>query len=207
LAINWEKENIPAIIEAWYPGQAAGQAIADVLFGDYNPAGRLPVTFYKSVKDLPPFEEYQMKGQTYRYFKGNPLYPFGYGLSFTSFKYDNLQVAETHKVGDTVKVSVNVKNIGETAGDEVVQLYLSNLNAPVAVPLRSLKGFKRIHLLPGEGKTVEFSILPVAFSIINDKNKREVLPGQFEISVGGGQPGSKIGPPDSEILKANITLI
>jgi beta-glucosidase len=207
LAINWENKNIPAIVEAWYPGQVAGRAIADVLFGDYNPAGRLPVTFYKSVEDLPPFEEYQMSGQTYRYFKGEPLYPFGYGLSFTSFKYDNLQVAEKHKVREAVKVSVNVKNTGELAGDEVVQLYLSNLKAPVAVPIRSLKGFKRIHLLPGETKTVEFSIPPDAFSIINDKNERVILPGQFEIYVGGGQPGSKIGPPDSEILKANITLI
>jgi beta-glucosidase len=207
LAINWENKNIPAIVEAWYPGQVAGRAIADVLFGDYNPAGRLPVTFYKSVEDLPPFEEYQMSGQTYRYFKGEPLYPFGYGLSFTSFKYDNLQVAEKHKVGEAVRVSVNVKNTGEFAGDEVVQLYLSNLKAPVTVPIRSLKGFKRINLLPGETKTVEFSIPPDAFSIINDKNERVILPGQFEIYVGGGQPGSKIGPPDSEILKANITLI
>jgi len=207
LAINWENENVPAIVEAWYPGQAAGQAIADVLFGDYNPAGRLPVTFYKSVEDLPPFEEYQMSGQTYRYFKGKPLYPFGYGLSYTSFKYDNLQVAETHKVGDTVKVSVNVKNIGESAGDEVVQLYVSNLNASVAVPVRSLKGFRRIHLLPGEVKTVEFSIPPHAFSIINDKNEREVLPGQFEISVGGRQPEQKIDPAESNVLKARINLI
>jgi len=207
LAINWEKENIPAIIEAWYPGQAAGQAIADVLFGDYNPAGRLPVTFYKSVEDLPPFEEYKMSGQTYRYFKGEAPYPFGYGLSFTSFKYDNLKVAKKFKVGDAVNVSVNVKNIGELAGDEVIQLYLSNLNASVAVPIRSLKGFKRIHLLPGEVKTVEFSIPSDAFSIINDKNEREILPGQFEISVGGRQPEQKIAPAESNVLKARITLI
>jgi len=207
LAINWENGNVPAIVEVWYPGQAAGQAIADAIFGDYNPAGCLPVTFYKSVKDLPPFEEYQISRQTYRYFKGEPLYPFGYGLSFTSFRYDNLKVAETHKVGDNVKVSVNVKNIGELAGDEVVQLYLSNLNAPVSVPIRSLKGFRRIHLLPGEVKTVEFSIPTVAFSIINDKNEREVLPGQFEISVGGRQPEQKIDPAESNVLTARITLI
>jgi beta-glucosidase len=206
LAINWENENIPAIVEAWYPGQAAGRAIADVLFGDYNPAGRLPVTFYKSVEDLPPFKEYKMAGQTYRYFKGEPLYPFGYGLSYTSFKYDDLKVEKEYKIGHTVKISVNVKNTGSLAGDEVAQLYLSNINAPVPVPIRSLKGFKRIHLLPGESKTVEFSIPPDAFSIIDNENKKVVLPGQFEISVGAGQPCSKIGPPDSEILKANITL-
>jgi len=207
LAINWEKENIPAIVEAWYPGQAAGQAIADVLFGDYNPAGRLPVTFYKSVEDLPPFEEYQMSGQTYRYFKGEPLYSFGYGLSYTSFKYDNLKVAEQYKVGDVVKVSVNVKNIGELAGDEVVQVYVSSLSSTVSVPIRSLKGFRRIHLLPGGVKTVEFSIPSDAFSIINDKNEREVLPGQFEISVGGRQPEQKIDPAESNVLKARINLI
>ena len=207
LSINWEDKNIPSIIEAWYPGQAAGDAIADVIFGDYNPGGKLPVTFYKSVDQLPPFTDYSMIDRTYRYFKGEPLYPFGYGLSFTTFRYDNLKVAETHKVGDTVKVSVNVKNIGEMAGDEVVQLYLSNLNALVAVPLRCLKGFKRIHLLPGESKTVEFSIPPLAFSIINDKNKREILPGQFEISVGGRQPVQKTDPAESNVLTTKITLI
>ncbi|OHB57477.1 MAG: glucan 1,4-alpha-glucosidase [Planctomycetes bacterium RBG_13_44_8b] len=207
LATNWEKEHIPAIIEAWYPGQAAGQAIADVIFGDYNPAGRLPVTFYKSVEDLPPFKEYNISRQTYRYFKGKPLYPFGYGLSYTSFRYDNLKVAETHKIGETVRISVNVKNTGELAGDEVVQLYLSNLNAPVAVPARSLKGFRRIYLLPGEAKTVEFSIPSDAFSIINEKNEREILPGQFEISVGGRQPVQEFDPAESNVLKARITLI
>ncbi len=207
LAINWEKKHIPAIIEAWYPGQAAGQAIADVIFGDYNPAGRLPVTFYKSIKNLPAFEEYQMKGQTYRYFKGKPLYPFGYGLSYTSFKYNNLKVAEKYKVGDAVKISVDLKNIGKLAGDEVVQVYLSSLNSPVAAPIRSLKGFKRIHLLPGEVKTVEFSISPDAFSFINEKNERVILPGQFEISAGGGQPESDVGKKDSKVLKARINLL
>src|SRR4030095_10333290 len=110
--------------ETWYPGQAAGQAIADVIFGDYNPAGRLPVTFYKSVNDLPPFEDYDMKGRTYRYFKGEVLYPFGYGLSYTSFSYDHLDLASSYKMGDSVKVSVDVRNSGKVEGDEVVQLYL-----------------------------------------------------------------------------------
>ncbi len=146
LAVNWEDKNIPAIIEAWYPGQAAGKAIADVLFGDYNPGGRLPVTFYKSVKDLPSFEQYDMTNQTYRYFKGEPLYPFGYGLSYTAFQYDNFKVNEEYKIGDSVKVFVDVKNTGQVAGDEVVQFYISDLNAPVPAPIRSLKGFKRIHL-------------------------------------------------------------
>ena len=207
LAINWEEKNIPGIVEAWYPGQAAGTAIADVLFGDYNPGGRLPVTFYKSVKDLPSFEQYDMTNQTYRYFKGESLYPFGYGLSYASFKYDNLKMESKYKINDSVKLFVDIKNTGKMAGDEVVQVYISDLNAPVTVPIRSLEGFKRIHLLPGENKTVEFTILPDAFSIIDDNNKRSIIPGKFEISVGGGQPGSKGTTEGINVLKKEIQII
>ena len=202
LAINWEKEHIPAILEAWYPGQAAGTAIADVLFGDYNPAGRLPVTFYKSVDDLPSFEDYNVSGHTYRYFKKEPLYPFGYGLSYTTFGYDSLRLGDRYRTGDTLRVSVKVENTGTIAGDEVVQLYLSNLSATVPVPIRSLKGFARIHLLPGEKQRVQFTLPPDAFSIIDNDNNRKVLPGKFEISVGGGQPGAA----GSEILTTIVTL-
>jgi len=190
LAINWEKENIPAIIEAWYPGQAAGQAIADVLFGDYNPGGKLPVTFYKSENDLPAFDDYNLTKQTYRYFKGKPLYPFGYGLSYTTFVYENLKSGEKIQAGDSVKISVDVKNSGKVAGDEVVQLYVSNKSASVPVPISSLKGFRRIHLQPGEVRSIEFVIPADAFSVIDDQNKRVVLPGEFELFVGGGQPSS-----------------
>jgi beta-glucosidase len=203
LAVNWEDKNIPAIVEAWYPGQAAGQAIADVLFGDYNPAGRLPVTFYKSVNDLPKFTDYNMTTQTYRYFKGEPLYPFGYGLSYTTFDYDALQVGEQSSTTDSVEVSVKVTNTGDMDGDEVVQLYLSNRSAAVRIPIRELKAFKRIHLNKGESQTVKFVLPPNAFSLITEKNERAVVPGKFEIAVGGGQPGSK----GSESLKANLTLI
>ncbi len=206
LAINWEQENIPAIIEAWYPGQAGGQAIADIIFGDYNPGGRLPVTFYKSVKDLPPFKEYRMKNQTYRYFKGEPLYPFGYGLSYTSFKYDELKLNKEYNIGDTVNVSVTVKNVGELAGDEVVQLYLSHCDSSVHAPIRSLKGFKRIHLLPGEVKNVTFSISTDAFSIINNKNEKVALPGEYDVFAGGSQPGIKTDLSGTKILKARIKL-
>jgi beta-glucosidase len=207
LAVNWENENIPAIIEVWYPGQDGGRAVADVIFGDYNPGGRLPVTFYKSVEDLPPFDDYNMSGRTYKYFKGEPLYPFGYGLSYTSFKYDNLKVGEEYKIGDTVTVSVKVKNTGELAGDEVVQLYLSNLNQSVPVPIRTLKGFKRIHLRPGEIRTIKFSIPSDTFSIINNENEKVILPGQYLISVGGGQPESKMDSTVSNVLEARITLL
>ena len=203
LSINWENQNIPAILETWYPGQAAGQAIADVIFGDYSPAGRLPVTFYKSTSDLPPFEDYDMKGRTYRYFKGNVLYPFGYGLSYTSFAYDDLTVSPTLKTSDSVKVSVNVRNTGKMEGDDVVQLYVSSLSSTVPVPIRSLDGFKRIHLLPGEAKTVNLAIAPNAFSIIDNNNKRVIQPGKFEIAVGGGQPGT-ISEQQGKILRKII---
>lgn len=206
LAINWEKENIPAIIEAWYPGQAAGLAIADIIFGDYNPAGRLPVTFYKSTDDLPPFEDYKMDNRTYRYFTGEALYPFGYGLSYTTFVYSKLKLQKSSEPGGIIEVSVRVKNTGKVGGDEVVQLYVSDLSAPVPVAVRSLKGFRRIHFLPGEQKTVSFSLPPEAFSIIDKDNKRVVLPGKFEISVGGCQPQQASGLKEKNILKAELDL-
>jgi beta-glucosidase len=207
LAVNWENDNIPAIIETWYGGQAAGSALADVIFGDYNPGGRLPVTFYKSINDLPDFSDYKMNNRTYRYFKGEPLYPFGYGLSYTTFKYSKLNVPKTFITGDTSLVSVNVKNNGKLAGDEVVQLYLSNLSSSVPVPIRALKGFKRIHLNPGESKTVTFKIVPEAFSVINEQNKRVIEPGIFEIAVGGCQPRAGKEVKEPGILKAGITLL
>jgi beta-glucosidase len=204
LAVNWEDEHIPAILEAWYPGQAAGQAIADVLFGDYNPAGRLPVTFYRSVKDLPPFEDYNMKGRTYRYFKGEPLYPFGYGLSYTSFRYSGLELPREGSTQDTARLSVNVSNTGEMAGDEVVQVYLAKPETGIPVALHSLVGFRRIRLEPGETMKVDFRIPPEEFSVIDNTNKRVVLPGNYRLYVGGGQPGTV--RPTANILEAGIEL-
>jgi len=206
VAVNWENKNVPAIIEAWYPGQAAGYAIADVIFGDYNPGGRLPVTFYKSVGDLPPFEDYNMKGRTYRYFEGEALYQFGYGLSYTTFKYDNLKVDKQCKACESMEISMDVKNTGKMAGDEVVQIYLSNKTATVPVSKYDLVGFKRIHLLPGESKTVKFSVPSDAFSVINDENQRVIIPGQFEIYAGGSQPLTAKGVPASGILKAQFIV-
>jgi beta-glucosidase len=207
LAINWEKENIPAIIEAWYPGQAGGAAIADVIFGDYNPSGRLPVTFYKSVNDLPPFEDYNMKNRTYRYFTGDPLYPFGYGLSYTTFSYSKLNIPKSSNINKPVTVNVTVKNNGKREGEEVVQLYLSNLSADVPVPLRTLKGFKRISLKPGESKTVSFTLAPDDFSVIDKNMKRSVLPGKFMISAGGCSPLYGVDKAEPGILKKVITLL
>ena len=207
LAINWEKDNIPAIIETWYGGQAAGQALADVIFGDYNPGGRLPVTFYKSAEDLPAFTEYKMDNRTYRYFKGEPLFPFGYGLSYTTFKYSKLKVVKSCNVGDTLKIAVKVQNTGKLAGDEVVQLYLSDLTADVPVPIHALKGFTRIHLNPGETKSVILTLNPDAFSIIDNDNQRRVKPGKFEIFIGGHQPNQKATKGEPDILKKVITLM
>ena len=188
LAVNWADENIDAIISVGYPGQEGGNAVADVLFGDYNPAGRLPVTYYRSVDQLPPFEEYDMRGRTYRYFAGEPLYPFGHGLSYTTFEYSNLSMVKKLNVGDGLEVSVEVKNTGEKTGDEVVQLYLKDLKASTLRPIIQLEGFSRINLNPGETKTVKFDINPRQFSLINDKGERVIEPGKFEVFVGGGQP-------------------
>lgn len=191
IATPWESENIPAIVNAWYGGQSAGTAIAEVLFGDYNPAGRLPVTFYKSDSDLPSFMSYDMTGRTYRYFKGEALYPFGYGLSYTNFKYSNLIVQVKGGTGKTVVVEVTVTNSGKLAGEEVVQLYVSGQNPALQSPLKALKGFKRIALKAGESKKVQFRLTTMDLSAVNDKGASIPMKGLVSISVGGGQPGVK----------------
>jgi len=207
IAVNWEKENIPAIIETWYGGQAAGEALADVIFGDYNPGGRLPVTFYKSVNDLPDFSDYKMDNRTYRYFRGEPLYPFGYGLSYTGFEYSKFKAPKKLRSGETLKVSVKIRNTGTMAGDEVAQLYVSNLEADVPVPVRSLRGFKRIHLKPGESKTVIFEVAADAFTVIDKNNKRTADPGQYIITVGGRQPEKVTSDKETGVLKKTVELI
>ncbi len=190
LAVNWANENVSAILDAWYPGQEGGTAIADVLFGDYNPGGRLPVTFYKSISQLPPFTDYGMQGRTYRYFKGDPLYPFGFGLSYTTFKYSGLKLSSSRlKAGESVKVTVDVTNSGALAGDEVVELYVTDTASKFPVPIRSLAGTKRVFLKAGENQTVAFTIAPEQMSVIDDSGKRFIEPGEFVISVGGKQPG------------------
>ena len=190
LAMNWANRNVPAILHAWYPGGEGGTAIADVLFGDYNPAGRLPVTFYKSVDQLPPFTDYSMQGRTYRYFKGEPLYPFGYGLSYTTFRYRNLRFEKNSvPAGEAIKVSVDVTNAGEREGEEVVQLYLTDSQASAPVPIRTLVGFDRLSLKPREKRNVTFTITPRQMSLIDNNGKRVIEPGDFSISIGGGQQG------------------
>jgi beta-glucosidase len=189
LAVSWAKGRVGAILMAWYPGQDGGTAVADVLFGDYNPGGRLPITFYASTADLPPFADYNITGRTYRYFRGVPLFPFGHGLSYTTFRYHNLTVAPgTGATDATFRVDVEVENAGQQAGDEVVQLYLSDPVASAAVPLRSLVGFERVALSPGQRRQVRFELTPRRMSFVDDKGRRKVEPGSLMIAVGGGQP-------------------
>ena len=159
LAVTWAERHVNAIVEAWYPGQAAGSAIADVLFGDYNPAGRLPVTFYRSTDDLPPFDQYAMSGRTYRFFTGKPLYAFGYGLSYTKFKYSHLTTsAKSLSASDSLTVAVDVKNDGKVRGDEVVQLYVRHEGSRIPRPRLDLRGYRRITLDPGQSRRVTFTL-------------------------------------------------
>jgi beta-glucosidase len=196
IAINWADENIPAILQAWYGGQAGGTAISDVLFGDYNPAGRLPVTFYTSVDQLPPFRDYAMVGRTYRYFGGDgedgePLYPFGFGLSYTTFAYRDVRLSsERIAPGETVRVVATVENTGARAGEEVVQLYLRDVAASVRLPRHQLVGFARVDLAPGQAQEVTFEIDPRQMAVVLEDGRRVIEPGDFEIFVGGGQPGA-----------------
>jgi beta-glucosidase len=208
LSVNKAQEKAAAIILAGYGGQQGGNAVADVLFGDYNPAGRLPVTYYRSVDQIPAFENYDMKGKTYRFFTQEPLYPFGYGLSYTSFTYSNLAVPSKAVAGEPVSIKVTVTNTGKVSGEEVVQLYLSDEKASTPRPVRQLEGFKRIMLQPGESRVVEFNLEPRQFSIINKKDKRVIEPGYFTIAVGGKQPGFKdyLDPQFTQVVTGRISL-
>ncbi len=202
------QEKAAAVLLAGYPGVEGGSAVADVLFGDYNPAGRLPVTYYSSVDQLPPFDEYDMANRTYRYFTGVPLYPFGYGLSYTTFAYADLAVPEKTATGSDVKVTVTVTNTGDMAGDEVVQLYLTDEKASSPRPLRQLEGFKRIRLNAGESRTLEFTLKAEQLSLINSKDTRVIEPGWFTVAVGGGQPGSTAvaGETPGQVLEARFRV-
>ena len=190
LGVNWAKEHVNAIVEAWYPGEEGGTAVAETLSGKNNPAGRLPVTFYTGVDQLPPFEDYAMKGRTYRYFEGKPLYPFGHGLSYTTFSYSNL-VLPTSAVtaGQAMTAQVTVTNTGKLAGDEVVQLYLSFPDVKGA-PIRALRSFSRVHLDAGQSQQLQFELRPRDISMVSDEGEPIIAEGKYSVSVGGGQPGT-----------------
>jgi beta-glucosidase len=206
LAVNWADDKLPAILEAWYPGEEGGTAIAEALAGDFSPAGRLPVTFYKSLDQLPAFEDYSMAKRTYRYFPGEPLYPFGYGLSYTLFTYKNPKVASASVGADTAQsISVDVTNSGEMAGDEVVQLYLTHAGVAGA-PIRALEGFQRVHLAPGETKTVKFDLTNRQLSVVDEAGKRRIIPGKVDVWIGGGQPVSRAGLSKSAGVQTQFTI-
>jgi beta-glucosidase len=188
LALNWEQLHVPAILTAWYPGQAGGEALARVLFGETNPAGRLPVTFYRSVRDLPAFDDYRITTQTYRFFQGQALYPFGHGLSYTRFHYDQLELPRQVEAGQGVVLAARVTNSGSRAGDEVAQVYVAARERHPEAPLRSLKAFQRVHLAPGASARLEFVLPAESFTTVSDQGKREYEPGIYQLSVGGGQP-------------------
>jgi beta-glucosidase len=188
LAVNWINDHANAILESWYPGEEGGAAVAETLSGKNNPAGRLPVTFYKDLTQLPNFEDYTMAGRTYRYFKGKPLYPFGYGLSYTTFKYSDLNIPrQPVDAGSPVDADVTVTNTGSRAGDEVVQLYLNFPNVKGA-PAIALRGFQRIHLDAGESRTVHFELKDRDLGMVTEDGNPVIAPGEYTISVGGGQP-------------------
>jgi beta-glucosidase len=190
MAVGRLAEKAAAVLLGWYPGGEGGRAIADVLFGDESPAGRLPVTFYESASQLPEFRDYRMRGRTYRYFAGMPLWPFGFGLAYTTFAYADLRVpAAAPRPGEPVNVAVTVKNTGARAGDEVVQLYLTNESATVPVPIRQLAGFARVRLGPGASRTVTLTIRPEHLSVIDDRGTRVALPAKYLVAAGGCQPG------------------
>ena len=203
LSVNWAKQNANAILEAWYPGEEGGTAIAETLAGENNPAGRLPVTFYKDVKDLPSFEDYRMQGRTYRFYSGEPLFPFGFGLSYTKFSYLDVQLsARRVSAGDPLTVKVLVKNSGAREGDEVVQFY-TRQSAEKRTQHAALKAFSRIHLKPGESRWVAVTLSPRDLSVVDESGTRQLVPGTYEIYASGCQPD--FGCPSLKADKYEIT--
>jgi beta-glucosidase len=186
LSVNWANDHVQAIVEAWYPGGDGGTAVADIIFGDYNPAGRLPLTFYKSINDIPPFEDYRMEGKTYRYFKGEPLYAFGFGLSYTRFQYSVPNLSQrVFEPGDPIGINLTVTNSGERDGDEVVQVYLKQPESVTTRPLQSLVAFKRIHLKKGESQTISLTIPATQLRHFNSKiGDYSIAKGTYELAVG-----------------------
>lgn len=192
LAVNWAQRYADAIIQAWYPGQEGGAALADILFGDYNPSAKLPITFYRSIDDLPDFEDYSMEGRTYRYMECSPLYPFGFGLSYTDFEYKDLKLDRQEiEVGQTIELSVTVKNTGLRAGEETVQLYIKDVEASCVVPRHKLVGIAKVYLEPGQQEEVQFTLTPRQMALIDDSGNCILEPGEFKVYVGGNQPDGR----------------
>jgi beta-glucosidase len=205
LSVNWADKNANAILEAWYSGEEGGTAIADILAGTSNPSGRLPLTFYTGVSELPPFEDYSMANRTYRYFSGKPLYPFGHGLSYSKFEYSNVKLSAAQlQAGDSLRVDADVKNSSQRDGDEVVEVYLSFPGVPGA-PLRALRGFTRVHIAAGDTAHVRLTLNKRDLSLVDKDGNRLVAPGAYKLSIGGGQPGTS-APTAEAAFTVNGTL-
>ena len=202
VAVNWAQEHAAAVLEAWYSGEEGGTAIAETLAGINNPSGRLPVTFYSSLDQLPPFEDYSMQNRTYRYFTGKPLYGFGYGLSYSKFEYSNLKLSSTQlKAGAALTVQVDVRNTSKIAGDEVAELYLE-FPSIAGAPARALRGFARAHLLPGEIRHLTYTLNPRDLSMVNEQGEHVVAPGEYTVFVGGAQPAETAGGVKAKLVIA-----
>ena len=206
LGVNWAERNVPAIVEAWYPGGQGGDAVARLIAGDFSPAGRLPVTFYRSVDDLPPFGDYAMANRTYRYFDGEVLYPFGYGLSYSTFAYSPARLSQARIPADgAVTVQVDVTNTGGMDADEVVQLYIRHPDAAGA-PIRALAGFQRVHLAAGETRTASFTLRDRELSVVDSEGTRRISPGPVELWIGGGQPDQRAGLTPASGVQARFEI-
>ena len=199
IALGEVEDMVDAILFVWYPGMEGGRAVADVLFGDISPAGKLPLTFPKSLKQLPAFDDYSMVGRTYRYMTEEPLYPFGFGLSYTCFEYSDLQLDKKNlTLGDSLNVSLTLRNNGASDSAEVAQFYLTDIQASSIVPLHHLIGFERVVLKAGESRELKFTITPEMMSFFNDDGKLTLEPGEFHLEVGGCSPskrGQELGAP------------
>lgn len=206
LAVSWADQNIPAIIQAWYPGARGGTAVASLIFGDYSPSGRLPVTFYRSTDELPDFHDYSMRNRTYRYMQNEALYPFGFGLSYTRFEYRDIKLSKTRiHIGQTLECGVKVRNIGRRDSEEAIQLYLKDVEAGVEVPKWQLRGMKKVYLKAGEETNVSFTLTPAMLALTDNEGRAVVEPGLFEVYMGGSQPDERSqGLSGSRVLRASF---
>ncbi len=199
IALGEVEDMVDAILFVWYPGMEGGKAIADVLFGDVSPSGKLPITFPKSLEQLPAFDDYSMNGRTYSFMTQEPLYPFGFGLSYSNFKYSDLKLDKNKiALGDSLNLSLTLKNSGASDSAEVVQFYLSDILASTIVPLHHLVGFERVELKAGQSKTIKFTLTPEMMSFINDDGKPTLEAGEFRLEIGGCSPskrGQDLGAP------------
>jgi beta-glucosidase len=208
LTVNWAGEHIPAIVQAWYPGAMGGKAIASLLFGDYSPSGRLPVTFYRTSEELPDFHDYSMENRTYRYMKNEALYSFGYGLSYTEFEYTSLELSGAEiPAGADIYAKVNIRNVGKMISEETVQLYLQDAASDTRVPKWQLAGIKKVCLNPGESVEVSFAVSARQMCVIDENGHCILEPGEFRIYIGGSQPDTRSAElTGHQVLSAGFTV-